>query len=85
MTALLAALAGWFEGLRWLGVAYLVSLGIRHGRTLAADRTETAAEPRFPARMFGRGLLVSLTNPKTLLFDGAFLPQFLTPGADVAG
>ena len=29
-----------------------------------------------------RGLLVCLTNPKTLLFCGAFLPQFVTPGPD---
>jgi len=27
-----------------------------------------------------RGFLVGLTNPKTLLFYGAFLPQFITPG-----
>ena len=28
--------------------------------------------------MFGRGFLISLTNPKTLLFYGAFLPQFVS-------
>ena len=30
-----------------------------------------------------RGFLVGLTNPKTLLFYGAFFPQFVTPGPDV--
>ena len=32
-----------------------------------------------------RGFLVSLTNPKTLLFYGAFLPQFVAPGPEAAG
>jgi threonine/homoserine/homoserine lactone efflux protein len=29
--------------------------------------------------MFTRALLVSMTNPKTLLFYGAFFPQFVSP------
>jgi homoserine/homoserine lactone efflux protein len=32
---------------------------------------------------FRPGFLVSLTNPKTLLFYGAFFPQFVAPGADL--
>jgi len=32
--------------------------------------------------IFARGFLVGLTNPKTLLFYGAFFPQFITPAAD---
>ena len=31
-----------------------------------------------------RGFAISLTNPKTLLFYGAFFPQFLTPNAPIA-
>ena len=27
---------------------------------------------------------MALTNPKTLLFYGAFFPQFVSPGADMA-
>ena len=30
-----------------------------------------------------RGFLVGLTNPKTLLFYGAFFPQFLDPGRPI--
>lgn len=36
------------------------------------------------AAIFARGFLVSLTNPKTLLFYAAFFPQFLNPQAPVA-
>ena len=30
------------------------------------------------------GFLISLTNPKTLLFYGALFPQFLAPAAPIA-
>jgi homoserine/homoserine lactone efflux protein len=80
MTGLLASLGGWFEWLRWIGVAYLAYLGLRQWRAPAIDLTTTPAEPRSARAIFLRGLLVSLTNPKTLLFYGAFFPQFLAAG-----
>jgi threonine/homoserine/homoserine lactone efflux protein len=79
MSALLSVSANWFSALRWIGVLYLLYLGIRAWR--AAPNDLTAAPPAKPA-MFAfvwRGLLISLTNPKTLLFFGAFLPQFVSP------
>ena len=83
MTALLASVGAWFEWLRWAGVAYLAWLGLQHWRAPAADLTQARPEPPQKARIFGRGLLVSLTNPKTLLFYGAFFPQFLTADAAI--
>jgi homoserine/homoserine lactone efflux protein len=83
MTALLGALGGWFEWLRWLGVAYLVHLGVRHWRAPEVDLTAVEPEPRPLRATVLRGLLVSLTNPKTLLFYGAFFPQFVDPAGDV--
>jgi threonine/homoserine/homoserine lactone efflux protein len=79
VTALLGALAQAFGILRWLGVAYLVWLGIRAWREPAGDLSRTRAVS--PGKTFGRGFLVSLTNPKTLAFYAAFLPQFLDPAA----
>ncbi|MFE1602742.1 LysE family translocator [Methylobacterium sp. ID0610] len=78
-TTLLALLAGWFALLRWVGAAYLVWLGIRAWRAPPADLARTPPAARDAGRMVLRGFLVSLTNPKTLLFYGAFLPQFLDP------
>lgn len=80
MTSLLAVLAGWFDVLRWAGVAYLLFLGFRAWRAPAVDLTAVGPQPRSVRAIFLRGFLVSLTNPKTLLFYGAFFPQFLAPG-----
>ena len=84
MAAVLGMLGAVLEWLRWAGVAYLLFLGIRQWRAAPLDLTKVRAEPRSPRAIYLRGLLVSLTNPKTLLFFGAFFPQFLSPGRAVA-
>ena len=43
------------------------------------DLTRTRPQPRSFRAIAIRGFLISLTNPKTLLFYGAFFPQFLSP------
>jgi threonine/homoserine/homoserine lactone efflux protein len=78
MTAVLGALAHWFEWLRWIGVVYLIWLGVRQWRAPPVDLTKTRPQPRSPRAIVLRGFLVSLTNPKTLLFYGAFFPQFIS-------
>lgn len=83
MTGVLLVMAHAFEWLRWIGVAYLGYLGIRTWQAPAVDLTRVAPEPRSARSIFLRGFLVSLSNPKTLLFYGAFFPQFLTPDANL--
>jgi threonine/homoserine/homoserine lactone efflux protein len=83
MTALLATAGEWFGWLKWLGVAYLFYLGIRQWREAVTDLSAVRAQPRSASVIFARGFLVSLTNPKTLLFYGAFLPQFVSDGRPV--
>jgi threonine/homoserine/homoserine lactone efflux protein len=78
----LSFLAASFDWLRWVGVAYLVWLGVAAWRAPTADLTHTAPQARSARVIFMRGFLVGLTNPKTLLFYGAFFPQFVTPGPD---
>jgi threonine/homoserine/homoserine lactone efflux protein len=64
-----------FELLRWLGVAYLLWLGVRAWRSAARPPPPPAGNQVH----FWRGLLVALSNPKTLAFFTAFLPQFVDP------
>ncbi|MBI1774491.1 MAG: LysE family translocator [Proteobacteria bacterium] len=77
MSAALGTLADWFEWIRWLGVLYLVYVGLQQWRAPATDLTQTRPQPKSFRAIYARGLLVSLTNPKTLLFYGAFFPQFV--------
>jgi len=84
MTALLGEFARAFEALRWVGVAYLLWLGISAWRAPPTDLSRTIAEPKALRKIFWRGFLVSLTNPKTLLFYAAFFPQFLDASAPAA-
>lgn len=83
MTELLGALGSWFEWLRWVGVAYLVWLGVAQWRAAAVDLTRTSPQRKSERAIVMRGFLVSLTNPKTLLFYGAFFPQFIDPAQRV--
>ena len=80
LSAALETLGAWFEWVRWIGAAYLVYLGVAQWRAVALDLAQTGPPPRSATAIFGRGVLVALTNPKTLLFYGAFFPQFVTPG-----
>jgi len=84
LTATLGVLAGWFEWIRWIGVGYLLYLGARQWTTAPIDLTRTKPQPRSFKAITLRGFAISLTNPKTLLFYGAFFPQFLTPNAPIA-
>jgi threonine/homoserine/homoserine lactone efflux protein len=77
MTAVLESLAGWFEIIRWAGVAYLIVLGIRAWRAAPLVLGDSAPQPRAIRTIALKGFLISLTNPKTLLFYGAFFPQFV--------
>ena len=83
-TAVLNLLAASFDWLRWLGVAYLVWLGISAWRAPVVDLAKVGPQARSARLIFGRGFLVGLTNPKTLLFYGAFFPQFIVPGPNAA-
>lgn len=78
---LFTLLASSFEYLRWLGVAYLLFLGVRTWRQ--HDEVFAAPQPRSTRLIFLRGVAISLTNPKVLLFYGALFPQFIAPNKPV--
>ena len=76
-TALLAeALSEAFMWLKWIGAGYLVYLGCRRLRAAAAPKQSVSPEVGTGTGSFSRGFVVGITNPKTILFFGAFLPQF---------
>ncbi|MCX7381800.1 MAG: LysE family translocator [Alphaproteobacteria bacterium] len=82
--ALLAASAQALTVLKFAGGAYLVYLGIQLWRAPPIQlMTEAMPRTASAAMLFRAGLLTALSNPKALLFYGAFLPQFLDPARDL--
>ena len=70
--------------LKWLGGAYLIWLDIQLWRAPALHLSMAQhAVARSGFTLFRQGLLTALSNPKVILFFGAFLPQFLDPHADL--
>jgi homoserine/homoserine lactone efflux protein len=83
MSAALTVVLHWFTWLRWVGVFYLAYLGVKQWLAKPLDLLAVQPERRSAQALFARGFLVSLTNPKTLLFYAAFFPQFVDVRADV--
>jgi threonine/homoserine/homoserine lactone efflux protein len=76
LTSLLNIVAEAFEWLRWAGAAYLVYLGIKQWRS-ASEPLEFDTSSVSKTNLFVQGLVVTIPNPKSLIFIAAFLPQFI--------
>ena len=86
---LMAAIAGayevlvrltWlYEGLRWAGVIYLIWLAVETWRGEPDPSLEHADIAPSTPRLFVRGLLANLLNPKAALLYGVLLPSFTDP------
>lgn len=81
MSAAVALLAEWFDWVRLAGAAYLVWIGYKHIRAAFTSEDDASETPIPRRRWYWQGLAVSLSNPKVLLFLGAFFPQFLDTSA----
>lgn len=82
--AILLASETVFAVVKWLGVAYLIYLGIvtwRSPPTSFHDETDDAKGVR---EVFLHGFFVNLTNPKGIIFFVAVLPQFIDVARPVA-
>jgi threonine/homoserine/homoserine lactone efflux protein len=87
LSALFTTLPVLYHVLRWLGAAYLLYLAVKAFRDrspLATEEDVTAASASGAAgpgrrRAFWQGAVTNLLNPKMILFNVAFLPQFVNP------
>jgi len=76
LTSLLNVVAEAFELIRWAGAAYLVYLGIKQWRNASQPlKFDTASVSK--TNLFVQGLVITIPNPKSLIFIAAFLPQFI--------
>ena len=72
-----------FNVVKWIGVLYLVYLAVRQWRSVTTDlraKIGTTVDGR-RLGLLTRGFLVNATNPKSLVFFLAVLPQFVVPTA----
>jgi threonine/homoserine/homoserine lactone efflux protein len=81
LSSLLLASTTAFDAVRFAGAAYLVFLGVRRLLGRGLDEADAEAPPRTRRRAYAQGIVVNLTNPKTIVFVFAFLPQFVDPDA----
>lgn len=80
--ALLQTASGALTVLKVVGGAYLVWLGLQLWRAPPLKLDAAAAGEALDHRgrvLFRQGLFSAVSNPKVLLFYGAFLPQFIDP------
>ena len=80
MAALIEVVADALTWIKWIGVAYLLYIGVRTWREPASDLSDIKAQSQTHA--FWRGVFFAVINPKTLLFNAAFLPQFVGNTSD---
>ena len=82
--AIIAASTTLFTAIKWLGAAYLVYLGVQQWRAPASPvSSDDPGDDSHgsPKRLALRGFLVNATNPKSIVFMLAVLPQFIDPHA----
>ncbi|MDP2007697.1 MAG: LysE family transporter [Rubrivivax sp.] len=76
VAALLAANPLLFQGVQYLGAAFLVWIGLRLVFAQPGNASPVRIEPRHYAR---QALLITLLNPKAIVFYMAFFPLFIDP------
>src|SRR3979409_1975719 len=82
LTSLMATMGYWFDWVRFAGAAYLVWLGIKLIRVPVEGVSVDEQPPPPRGGFFLQGFVVLLSNPKVLVFFGAFIPQFMDMSKD---
>lgn len=79
LEAVTGLVASAFDIIKYVGAAYLVWLGWGYITNRHAISTDRPAAARSPLQQAAAGFLILWSNPKALIFFGAFLPQFVNP------
>jgi threonine/homoserine/homoserine lactone efflux protein len=75
LAALIELVADALTWIKWIGVVYLLFIGLRTWNEPSPNLSDIKAQSQ--TRAFWRGVIFAVINPKTLLFNAAFLPQFV--------
>jgi len=74
---LISFVAATFDVLRWAGAAYLIYIGVKVWRNAGELAALGSAVDARPNGLLMQGLVITVFNPKSLLFIAAFLPQLV--------
>ncbi len=83
--ALLLASAEAFQLLKWIGVAYLLWLGVSLWRRPLESEDQPMRAPTEGWRLLRRGFLISMSNPKAVLVYLAIFTQAIAPSEPLPG
>ena len=84
LSSIIATMGWWFDWVRVAGAVYLVWIGWKLLRANSAfGQIGATLKPR--GGFFLQGFLVLMSNPKALLWFGAFIPQFVDPAGNYVG
>ncbi|GAL23369.1 homoserine/homoserine lactone efflux protein [Vibrio maritimus] len=75
--ALVAKSALAFSIIKWVGVVYLIWLGIQKWRDTSSVKASSEHESRTAGQLLRSAVLINLTNPKSIVFLVALFPQFI--------
>ena len=84
LSSVIATMGVWFDYVRIAGAIYLVWLGWKLLRANAGFG-QIGQTPAPRGGFFLQGFLVLISNPKALLWFGAFIPQFVDPSGNYVG
>jgi homoserine/homoserine lactone efflux protein len=82
LASVVALVSEWFAWIRWLGVTYLLYLGLRAWFS-TEQLSKSVSATRSATQEFVKGFVTTATNPKMLFFLSAFFPQFVDPALPV--
>ena len=70
-----------FLALKFAGAAYLLYLAVKAFRARRENSFRLEEGKAFSGKLYRKGILMNLLNPKVILFFLAFFPQFVAPDA----
>ena len=80
LASIVVASGDLFQLIKWLGVAYLIYLGLRKFFSSAGHEVDVkGAKSRSFLQLYTEGFLMSAANPKAIVFFAALFPVFILP------
>ena len=84
LAGMIASSQGFFVIVKWLGVMYLIFLGVRLLASQPESSMHLPSRGRSRRSLYWQGFVTSAANPKAIVFFAALFPQFIDPNEELA-